>query len=77
MVILRFYASLNNSASSLFLSGWLHISRIGSRNVETCTGPAVPLGGNPATGSGTLYFLLAGIGTGIRTGAAGGLVMIA
>ena len=34
-------------------------------------------GGNLTVGSGTWYFLLAGIGIGICTGAVGGLEMIA
>ena len=42
-----------------------------------CTGPLLARGGNLAVGSGTGYFLLAGIGTGICTGAIGGLEMIA
>lgn len=36
-----------------------------------------PWGENLTVGSGTGYFLLAGIGTGICTGAIGGLEMIA
>ena len=73
------YHWLKNSASSLSLSGWWHISRIGSSNVEMCTDPPVPLGGNLIAGSGStvLFFLVTGIGTGICTGAVGGLEMIA
>lgn len=65
-----------NSASSLSLSGWWHISRMGFSSVEMCTGP-VPLGGNLTTGFGStvLFLLVAGIG--ICTGAIGGLEMIA
>lgn len=70
------YLRLKNSASSLSLSGWWHISRMGFSSVEMCTGP-VPLGGNLTTGFGStvLFLLVAGIG--ICTGAIGGLEMIA
>jgi len=40
-------------------------------------GSALSRGGNLTVGSGTWYFLLAGIGIGICTGAVGGLEMIA
>lgn len=53
------------------------ISSIGSSSVEMCTGPPFSRGGNLTVGSGTWYFLLAGIGIGICTGAVGGLEMIA
>ena len=70
---------LKNSASSLSLSGWWHISRMGFSSVEMCTGPVVPLGGNftAALGSTALFLLVTGIGTRICIGAAGGLEMIA
>jgi hypothetical protein len=73
-VIIEVYISLNNSASSLFLSGWWHISRMGFNNVETCTGPVVPRGGNLTAGSGStvLFFLVTGMG--ILMGAGGALV---
>lgn len=50
---------------------------IGSSSVEMCTGPPFSRGGNLTVGSGVWYFLLAGIGIGICTGAVGGLEMIA
>lgn len=73
------HAFLKNSASSLFRSGWRHISRIGSNSVETCTDPVVPRGGNLAAGSGltVLFLLVTGTGMRICTGAVGGLEMIA
>lgn len=40
-------------------------------------GSALSRGGNLTVGSGVWYFLLAGIGIGICTGAVGGLEMIA
>lgn len=71
--VCHFYR-LRNSASSLSLSGWRHISRTGSNSVETCTAPAVPRGGSLIAGSGftVLFFLTAG--TGILMGAGGALV---
>ncbi len=73
-----YYISLKSSASSLSLSGWRHISRMGFSSVEICTGPE-PLGGNLTAGFGsTAFFLLvAGIGMRICIGAVGGLEMIA
>lgn len=73
------YISLKSSASSLSLSGWWHISRMGFRYVEICTGPVVPRGGNLTAGSGftALFLLVAGIGMCICIGAVGGFEMIA
>ena len=73
----RIFYWLKNSASSLSLSGWRHIFRMGFSSVEMCTGPVVPLGGNLIAGFGStvLFLLVAGIG--ICTGAIGGLEMIA
>lgn len=69
---------MKNSASSLSLSGWRHISKIGFNSVEMCTGPVVPRGGNFTAGFGStaLFLLVAGIGICICNGAIGGLVMI-
>ena len=67
--------TLKNSASSLSLSGWLHISSIGFSSLEICTGP-LPLGGNLIAGCGMCTFGL--LATGIPIGAGDGcLVMIA
>lgn len=75
-----FHASLKNSASSLFRSGWWHISKMGFNKVEICTGPVVPRGGSLIAGSGStvLFLLVAGTGMCICMGGAiGGLEMIA
>ena len=58
------YASLKNSASRRFLSGWPIICCSGSSRVETCTGPVVPLGGSLMTGvaGGVIFLILAGTG---------------
>lgn len=76
MIVFRY--RLKNSASSLSLSGWRHISRMGFNSVEMCTGPVVPRGGNLSDGSGlsVLFLLVSGIGVCICNGAVGGLVMI-
>lgn len=69
---------LKNSASSLFLSGWLHISSTGFRSVEMCTGPFLLRDGILMTGFRTVTissFLLLTGGGGIV--APDGLLMIA
>ena len=70
------YASLKNSASRRFRSGWLIICCNGSSRVETCTGPVVPRGGSLTDGVtfGVIFLPLAGMG--LTIGIAG-LVMIA
>lgn len=70
LFVYHFYR-LKNSASSLSLSGWRHISRTGSNNMETCTAPAVPRGGSLVAGSGFTFLFLLAAGTGILMGAGG------
>jgi len=73
-VITWFYPSLNNWASSLSLSGWWHISRIGFNRVEMCTGPVVHRDGNLTAGSGSTVLFLLVTGMGVLMGAGGALV---
>lgn len=70
------YASLKNSASRRFLSGWRIIRCSGSSREERGTGPVVPRGGSLMNGvaGGVIFLILAG--TGLVIGATG-LAMIA
>lgn len=70
------YASLKNSASRRFRSGWRIIRCSGSSRAETGTGPVVPRGGSLINGfaGGVIFLILAG--TGLVIGAAG-LAMVA
>lgn len=70
------YASLKNSASRRFRSGWLIICCSGSSRSETGTGPVMPRGGSLMVGvaGGVIFLILAG--TGLIIGMTG-LAMIA
>ena len=71
----KYQYSLKNSASSLFLSGCLHISWMGLSSFEMWTGPIVPLGDSLIEDCGTCTFGL--LVTGIPIGAGDCLMMIA